>query len=108
MDTEKTDVGAGKSSPPTAGSAEIDERFRTAMRILDEAAKVPKDGQPHPFRCPLCGDQAVGCVDPGNDHTIAVCKCTPWAHRTWSQNVTDEGRGLPRPSPSDCSMGGPQ
>ena len=25
-----------------------------------------------------------------------------------ADNVTDEGRGLPRPSPSDCSMGGPQ
>ena len=23
-----------------------------------------------------------------------------------AQNVTDEGRGIPRPSPSDCSMGG--
>ena len=56
------------------------------MSILDEAAKVPKDGQPHRFTCPLCGEQAVGRVDPGNDHTIAACKCTPWAHRTWSQN----------------------
>jgi predicted RNA-binding Zn-ribbon protein involved in translation (DUF1610 family) len=84
MSSETTPIGAGESSPAPDGSA--DDIFRTAMSILDEAAKVPKDGRPHKFTCPLCGEQAVGRVDPGNDHTIAVCKCTPWAHRTWSQN----------------------
>jgi hypothetical protein len=90
MSTEKTINGAGESSPAPDGSA--DGVVRTDISILDEAAKVPNDGKPHLFRCPVCGEQALGRIDPDNDHTIAVCKCTPLEHRTWSQN--DRGDSL--------------
>ncbi len=71
---------------PEEPDPESKEIFRTTMLLLDAAAKVPKGMITHTFTCPLCGEQALGRVDPSNHHTIATCKCTPWAHRTWANN----------------------
>jgi predicted RNA-binding Zn-ribbon protein involved in translation (DUF1610 family) len=71
---------------PEEPDPESKEIFRTTMLLLDAAAKVPKGKNTHTFLCPLCGEQAIGRVDPNNHHTIATCKCTPWAHRTWANH----------------------